>query len=240
MPNLILVHGAWHKAQVWDHLLPHLSDSIKAIPVEMPGRVPSSEKSYLQINLDSYVTCIEEVLLNLDEPSFLLGHSLAGLSISQVGQNHPDKIKGLIYLSAFVPADGESMLELTNAIENPGLKSELNFKPRQNRIDISPSEKTKHCLYNECAPSLADQAISQLNPEPFNAFSSQVFLSESFNHLDKYYIKAIKDESLAPKEQDNMIAKTNFNKVFELNVDHSPFFSNPELLSKTLQEIINR
>ena len=45
----------------------------------------------------------------------LVGHSLGGIPISATGEKVPDRIKALVYLSAFLPRDGEALLDIDYA-----------------------------------------------------------------------------------------------------------------------------
>jgi pimeloyl-ACP methyl ester carboxylesterase len=45
-------------------------------------------------------------------PVVLAGHSLGGVTISQVADQHPDRIARLIYCAAFVLDDGESAADV--------------------------------------------------------------------------------------------------------------------------------
>ncbi len=240
MANLILIHGAWHNAKVWDKLMPYIDKKHKVIAIEMPGRNPSDTRTYRHINLETYVRTIEEVISSLDSPCYLLGHSLAGLSISQVAQNMPDKIKALIYLCAFIPSDGESMLDITSQIKNPGIKTELEFHPKANRININRSDITRETFYQNCLAQDANAALSALNPEPLRAFSSHVSLSKAFDLTQKIYIKATKDRSILAAEQDKMILKANIQKTVEIDSDHSPFLSCTTKLSNILNTILEQ
>nr|WP_234027734.1 alpha/beta fold hydrolase [Pseudonocardia dioxanivorans] len=47
----------------------------------------------------------------------LVGHSLGGLTVSTVGEQVPELLGGLLYVSAFVPGDGQGILELAGVPE---------------------------------------------------------------------------------------------------------------------------
>lgn len=48
----------------------------------------------------------------------LVGHSMAGVIISQVAENMPNKIDKLIYVSAYLPKNGEDVSSITNKFLN--------------------------------------------------------------------------------------------------------------------------
>src|SRR5262249_14967596 len=47
-----------------------------------------------------------------EEPVILVGHSRAGILISQAAERRPEKIKTLVYLAAFLLHHGESLLQV--------------------------------------------------------------------------------------------------------------------------------
>ena len=89
--EIILVHGAWHGAWCWERLVPYLSFFSKVHCLEMPGRRFEATPQYHKITLHDYVECIEKCLLSCQGKVILMGHSLAGLSISQVAEHYPEK-----------------------------------------------------------------------------------------------------------------------------------------------------
>lgn len=73
----------------------------------------------------------------------LVGHSYSGFVVSMVADNIPNKIAGLIFIEAFLPEDGKSLLEVAgldveketesiisnNGIWIPPTKDELTYQP---------------------------------------------------------------------------------------------------------------
>jgi pimeloyl-ACP methyl ester carboxylesterase len=58
--------------------------------------------------VDRIVTALTEMA----GPVVPVGHSLAGMVISATAEKAPDRIKTLVFLSAFLPRDGESLLAM--------------------------------------------------------------------------------------------------------------------------------
>src|SRR4029453_5006580 len=46
------------------------------------------------------------------EPVILVGHSRGGIVITEVAEHRPDRIRSLVYVSAFLPRNGESLFDL--------------------------------------------------------------------------------------------------------------------------------
>ena len=65
------------------------------------------------INLDTHITDIVNVI-KYEELSdvVLVGHSYGGMVITGVADALPDKITSLVYLDAFMPENGQSLVSL--------------------------------------------------------------------------------------------------------------------------------
>ena len=65
-----------------------------------------------KITLKSYVSCIKDLLTQISGEVILVGHSMAGMVISEVAAQAPERIRQLVYVSAYLPRHGESLFDL--------------------------------------------------------------------------------------------------------------------------------
>ncbi len=96
--NIVLVHGAWADGSGWDGVYKILVKDGYSVSV-----VSNSDES-----LAGDVADTQRVIDRQDGPVILVGHSYGGAIITQAG-NDP-KVAGLVYIAAFVPDAGESIL----------------------------------------------------------------------------------------------------------------------------------
>src|ERR1700733_1981637 len=88
----ILLHGAWHAGWCWKHIIPILeSHGHTVIVPDLPGH-GEDKTPYLDITLKTYIDSITEIIMLMGKPVTLVGHSMAGVIISQIGENIPDRI----------------------------------------------------------------------------------------------------------------------------------------------------
>lgn len=76
-------------------------------------------------------------------------------------------------------------------------------------------------------------AAMLLRPAPIQAILSAKFKVEDENVTDnvpRIYIRTTEDRVIKPEQQDAMIKRWPPSEVYELESDHSPFFSAPFLL----------
>jgi pimeloyl-ACP methyl ester carboxylesterase len=112
--TFVLVHGSWHGGWCYARVAKMLRDA--GHDVFTPTLTGMGERVHLAhqgITLDTYVSDVVNVLKfeDLNEVT-LCGHSFAGVVITAVAAQVPERIKALVYLDAFVPEDGQSYFDL--------------------------------------------------------------------------------------------------------------------------------
>ena len=114
MATIVLVHGGTSGGWAWKPIASRLRD--KGHEVYTPTLTGLGERVHLlnrEIGLDTQVTDIVNVLIFEDlHDVILVGHSLAGMIITGVADQVPERISRLIYLDAVLPENGENSMEL--------------------------------------------------------------------------------------------------------------------------------
>jgi pimeloyl-ACP methyl ester carboxylesterase len=113
MSTIVLVHGAWQSAGTWDLLIPLLDrNGHRVIAPSLEGLNVGNAELTPSISLSTHIDGIARVLANSTEPVVLVGHSYAGMVISGAAEQHPEKVRAVVYIDAFIPEDGQSVLDL--------------------------------------------------------------------------------------------------------------------------------
>ncbi len=102
--TFVLVHGGFHGAWCWYKLQLLLEQ--KGFQVLTPDHTGSGKAFY------NYRDSIGTILEKQQQPVILVGHSSGGMVISELAKRYPAKIKGLVYLSAFLLPEGMSPPEI--------------------------------------------------------------------------------------------------------------------------------
>lgn len=113
MATFVLVHGAWQSAGTWDLLAPLLRDqghTVRTPPLE--GLSLGNQHLSPEVSLSQHITGIATLLSESPEPTVLVGHSYAGMIITSACELIPGKVRALVYLDAFIPEHGQSVLDL--------------------------------------------------------------------------------------------------------------------------------
>jgi pimeloyl-ACP methyl ester carboxylesterase len=112
--TFVLVHPAWHGAWCWKKVVPLLRE--RRHSVFTPTLTGLGERSHLaraDIGLDIHVDDVVNVLRYEDlRDVVLVGHSSSGAVITGVADRAPERIGRVIYVDAFVPEDGQAVLDL--------------------------------------------------------------------------------------------------------------------------------
>ncbi|MGW4058228.1 alpha/beta fold hydrolase [Amycolatopsis sp. NPDC004747] len=110
----VLVHGAWHTGQCWARVVPRLAASGR--PVYTPTLTGYGETRHLlspDVGLRTHTADVVRLLTEANlHDVVLVGHSYAGMVISAVANEVPERIARLVYLDAMVPADGETAIDV--------------------------------------------------------------------------------------------------------------------------------
>jgi pimeloyl-ACP methyl ester carboxylesterase len=112
--KFLLVHGAWGGSWMWARLAQLLRK--QGHEVFTPSMTGIGERAHLaspEVDLSFHVKDILQVIEYERLADFVLvGHSYGGMVVTAVADRVPEKIRTLVYLDAFVPKNGESLIDL--------------------------------------------------------------------------------------------------------------------------------
>jgi pimeloyl-ACP methyl ester carboxylesterase len=217
--GIILVHGGGHTSACWEPLLGLLDLPAKAI--DLPGR-GSHPADLSQVGLDD---CVNAVIVEADAAGFrrpaLVGHSLAGVTITETAYLYPERIARLVYIGALVPPLGSSASILMTGADMEGTMDIAEDRAKSLfGNDLTEEQWVKH------AKSLVPDAIGIMNA-----------------HLSGYpvgipitYVNMTRDVPVPPALADQMAANLGPDvQRRTIDAGHTVMVSQP----KALAEIIN-
>src|SRR6185312_5608413 len=114
MAVFVVAHGAWSAGWGWKKMHPLLA--ARGHRLLTPTYTGLGERSHLaspEVDRDTHITDVLQVLKYEDLTDItLIGHSYGGMVATGVADRARERIKTLIYLDAFVPQDGDSVMSL--------------------------------------------------------------------------------------------------------------------------------
>src|SRR5258707_11210031 len=82
----------------------------------------------------------------------------------------PQRVAALVYVAAFLPKDGQSLLDLTKLPEGDGEPVLANVVVEgEPPAAVMPAAASRHALYGSCAEDVATWAIARQCPQPVSA-----------------------------------------------------------------------
>lgn len=233
MSTFLLVHGSWHGAWCWERVTPLLEAAgHRAVPIDLPGH-GADTTSFLRIGLRSYARRIEEVTRELEEPPVLVGHSMGGAAITGAAGRAPGLYRALVYLCAFAPLAGDSVVRLAG--EDAGSLVPESIRRRVLSVRIRPGAAPP-LFYGECSREDAAAAAARLRPDPALPLFQKLGPGQRIT-APRFYITCEKDRALSVERQRAMASRTPCERVVSLDTDHSPFYSAPEELVRHLLDL---
>jgi len=223
LPELVLVHGAWHGAWAWERLLPVLAErGWTARAVDLPsaaskaGNVADAEH-------------LQAVLRERPVPTVLVGHSYGGTVITQGGAG-VDHVVGLAYVCAARPDVGDVVWT------DPTSPDEV---PAWIEVDLANeaihAHDSEHILYNDCAPDVVSAAQARLRPQSLASFLEPIRAAAWHDRPSAYLICEL--DNCVPAAGQEALAE-GCGHVERIAASHSPFLSRPQDVEAFLRRAV--
>ena len=220
-PTIVIVHGAWGGAWAFRRVEALLRE--KDYIVYRPQLTGLGERVHLatpDVGLSTHINDVVNMILFEDlHDIILVGHSYGGMVITGVADRVPDRIRRIVYLDAFVPNDGESVMSLIGS-----------------RADwLKPMIKGDFIVPPWVKP---DQPLPKDVPQPLKTFTEPIALkNSSARQIPTTYILTV-EKGHKPEDDDFASqaarAKERGWIVWQLEADHNAQWSAPEALVEML------
>jgi pimeloyl-ACP methyl ester carboxylesterase len=237
----ILVHGSWHNGECWKKVRKILEDNgHKVFCPTLTGmksvKEPAERNVGLKTHVQDILNLIEE---NNIEKVILVGHSYAGVVITEVANTVPEKISHLVYLDAFIPETNKSLFDISNPERVEAMKKAL--------VDDSDRTAEDGAQNPWLLPSRSPEffgVTEQADIEWLNdnlVYTPVLTMEEKVNFdpariadLNRSYIRCTKAEILAKLEG---VAKSLGMNVYRIDAEHDAMVTAPEEVSKILLDL---
>lgn len=227
--TIVLVHGAFQNASGWARVKTTVeADGYKVVTVNLPGR-DGDGADPLKLTTEDYKLAVLKAISAETRPVILGGHSFGGITISNVAEAAPEKILALIYLSAFLPKNGESLQSLAQTDADSALGRDGNFvvSPDYSYASIK-SEHAAELFGNDASQGDRELIGKSLIPDPLAPMAMPAVLTAArFGSVPKYYIETTEDLIVSPALQERMIANAGVKRVFKVDAGHASYMTQP-------------
>jgi pimeloyl-ACP methyl ester carboxylesterase len=216
--NIVLVHGFFADGSGWQGVADILTrDGFNVVVVQQP-----------ETSLADDVQATTRAIDAVQGSSILVGHSYGGMVITAAG-NHAG-VAGLVYVAAFQPDEGESLLDLvrkmppaSDAIKATSDKH-LYFDPALFHADFAADLPAATAKF---------MAISQVMPA-VQAASAPVARS-AWKSKPSWAIVSTEDRTVNP-ELERFMARRAGSKIVEIKGSHVAFIARPEEVARVIEQ----
>ncbi len=219
--NIVLVHGAWADGSSWSAVIQRLQ--AKGYNVISP--------QFPLTSLSDDVARLRQVLNALTGPTIVVGQSYGGEIMTGLGTDAPNVV-GLVYICAWAPDTGDSILSLAAPYPLSPALTEL-------RVDAEGfAWITQENFLNYFAPDV--------NPPQANIMYAvqQPFHTSIFGHpmdtpawrtIPSWYLVTTEDQMIPPDLQ-RFMAQRMGATTEEIRASHVPMVSHPNEVTQLIEQ----
>ncbi|KVD32839.1 alpha/beta fold hydrolase [Burkholderia ubonensis] len=216
--NVVLVHGAFADGSSWNQVIPLLeARGLHVVSVQNPLS-----------SLADDAAAARRVIDQQQGPVVLVGHSWAGVVISEAGND--DKVKSLVYVAAFAPDSGQSIADVTQGLPPPAWAGELS------KDAAGFARLSDKAIAQDFAPDLppAQQRIVAATQGPwFGGCIAEKVAQAAWHAKPSSYVVATQDRMIDPTLQETM-AKRIGATVTRVNGSHVAMLSQPKAVADAI------
>ncbi|MFF8029687.1 alpha/beta hydrolase [Streptomyces sp. NPDC007896] len=216
MNGVVLVHGLYHDPQHFDLVV----GKLRADGVEVA--VPELHRGSLLADTEA----VQAVVDAMGEPPLVMGHSYGGSVITGLtGAGH------LVYLAAFVPAEGESAARLGGSTKLLA-SSIVHDGDGLTHVDSTAAVEV---FYDDAPIERATWAASLLRPQRPGC-GRGVPKHQSWQNTPSTYVICAQDRAIEPDLQREM--SRHCSSTLTWHTSHSPFISQPGRVAALLRSLL--
>lgn len=236
MATFVVAHGAWSAGWAWKKMRPLMR--ARGHEIHTPTYTGLGERAHLarpDIDLDTHIADVLGVL-ECEElrDVILVGHSYGGMVATGVADRASDRVAQLVYVDAFAPRDGQSLLDLTSDDNRKRVREGAANEGGGWRIPPNPAPP-------DTSPADLAWVNSHRKPQPIKTFEQKIKLTGAVERLPRTYIycKIFRPGDVFRQFRDRATTEKGW-KCIDIDASHSPNVTAPEALAAAFDGIATR
>jgi pimeloyl-ACP methyl ester carboxylesterase len=209
--NVVLVHGLFADGSCWSEVIARLQAAgLNATAVQNP-----------LTTLDAAVASTQRVLAQQDGPTVLVGHSFAGMIVTEAGVN--PKVSAVVYVAARAPDAGEDYTALAKTFPTPPASAGIVFDGDEGRL-------SEAAFLHDFAGDLPEAKAKVLYAvqAPFHkALLTGKTTHAAWRSKPSFYAVSTEDRTINP-DLERFMAKRMGADTIEVRASHLSLISHPQ------------
>lgn len=213
--DIFLVHGAFADASSWSHVIPILQKTgHKTIGVQIP-----------LTSLGDDVQTVGRALEG-SQSALLVGHSYAGLVISEAGRDFP-VVKGLVYIAAMAMDEGEAALPVLSKYP---VESMQHYQPDSGGFLIVDREQFPKDFAHDVPEEISTVMAATQKPVSASGFNTPVG-APAWKTLPTWY-QISEQDGMIHTDAQRFMAQRAGSQTISLPSSHASMVSHPTALAE--------
>ncbi|SHG44608.1 Pimeloyl-ACP methyl ester carboxylesterase [Chryseolinea serpens] len=231
--TIAIIHGAWSSASDWKQVTEDLmAAGHQVISINLPGH-GSDNTAITGISLKLYVDEVKKAI-GVKQNVVLVVHSFGGIVGSQVAEQIAPQIKKIIYIAAYVPKNGESLLSLAQTDAESHIGKSLIVDEKAGIATVR-KEGVADVFMADAPAQVADYVSNTIKPEPLAPLATPVTLTDGkFGKINKVFVHSLNDHTIGYSLQQKMVKDAGIQRLYSLPSSHTPFIMFPHVLAQII------
>ena len=221
--NVVLVHGLFADGSCWSDVIGRLQAAgLNVTAVQNP-----------LTTLPDAVATVERVLARQDGPTVLVGHSFAGMIVTEAGMQ--PGVAALVYVAARAPDAGEDYAALAKQFPTPPATAGIVFDGDEGRL-------SEEAFLRDFAGDLPESRARVLfaAPQPFHkALLTGKTKQAAWRSKPTFYAVSTEDRTINPELQ-RFMAKRMGATTIEVKASHLSLISHPQEITALMLQAAAR
>jgi pimeloyl-ACP methyl ester carboxylesterase len=241
--TFVLVHPAWFGGWCWKKITPLLrADGYDLYTPTLTGLGERAHLARPEIGLGTHIADVVNLLKYEDlSDVVLVGNSSGGMVITGVADQLPDAISHIVYLDAFVPQDGQALVDIIPPDRRPPMEALVQNEGQGwllPRLAPQPWEKFVPEAWRITDEADLRWVLPRLRPTPFGHFKEPVHRKNTAAEKQpRTYIRCVQWPNTVFDRYAQEAQKMAGWHYRELTTSHLPFITHPRELAEVLIEI---
>ena len=221
--NVVLVHGLFADGSCWSEVIARLQAAgLNATAVQNP-----------LTTLDAAVASTQRVLAQQDGPTVLVGHSFAGMIVTDAGVD--PKVSAVVYVAARAPDAGEDYTALAKTFPTPPASAGIVFDGDEGRL-------SEAAFLHDFAGDLPEAKAKVLYAvqAPFHkALLTGKTTHAAWRSKPSFYAVSTEDQTINP-DLERFMAKRMGADTIEVKASHLSLISHPQEITDLILKAAGR